>query len=80
MWHGPSNVLHLFVLEDAVNKTSVEVVAYDPRWLVIYQLERGKILKAVSAFLELEHVCSTAIPNQRAKPIIDIDGGGGRVR
>ncbi|MGL4609148.1 MAG: GrpB family protein [Trueperaceae bacterium] len=55
-----------------MNKTTIVVVAYDPRWPVVYQTECSKILNATSAFLEFEHVGSTAIPNQRAKPIIDM--------
>lgn len=53
-------------------KTAVEVVAYDPRWPAIYETERALILTATSDFVNLEHVGSTAIPNQRAKPIIDM--------
>jgi GrpB-like predicted nucleotidyltransferase (UPF0157 family) len=62
----------LFCSEGVVYKTSVEVVAYNPPWLDIYQAEREKILGATSWFLEFEHIGSTAIPKQRAKPIIDM--------
>jgi GrpB-like predicted nucleotidyltransferase (UPF0157 family) len=62
----------LFSLEDVMYKTSVEVVAYDPRWPGIYETECENILAAISHFLELEHIGSTAIPQQRAKPIIDM--------
>jgi GrpB-like predicted nucleotidyltransferase (UPF0157 family) len=55
-----------------VLKTAVEVVAYDPRWPAIYEAERALILAATSDFVNFEHVGSTAIPNQRAKPIIDM--------
>lgn len=52
---------------------AVEVVAYDPRWPSIYAAERD-LLFSVSggAFLTFEHIGSTAIPGQRAKPIIDM--------
>jgi GrpB-like predicted nucleotidyltransferase (UPF0157 family) len=53
-------------------KTAVEVVAYDPHWPAIYEAERALILGTTSAFVDFEHVGSTAIPNQRAKPIIDM--------
>jgi GrpB-like predicted nucleotidyltransferase (UPF0157 family) len=53
-------------------KTAVEVVAYDPRWPAIYEAERALILAATSAFVDFEHIGSTAIPKQRAKPIIDM--------
>ncbi len=55
-----------------MNKTPVEVVAYNPRWPVIYKAELELILSQITAFREFEHVGSTAIPNQRAKPIIDM--------
>jgi GrpB-like predicted nucleotidyltransferase (UPF0157 family) len=53
-------------------KTSVEVVAYDPSWPILYETERKKILRATSHFLEFEHIGSTAVPKQRAKPVIDM--------
>lgn len=52
---------------------AVEVVAFDPRWAAIYRAERALLLEAVGpGFVELEHIGSTAVPNQRAKPIIDM--------
>ena len=52
---------------------SVEVVAYDPQWASIYARERKSVLAATGCyFAELEHIGSTAIPGQRAKPIIDM--------
>jgi GrpB-like predicted nucleotidyltransferase (UPF0157 family) len=53
-------------------KTAVEVMAYNPRWPAIYEAERDLILAVTSVFIDFEHVGSTAIPNQRAKPIIDM--------
>jgi GrpB-like predicted nucleotidyltransferase (UPF0157 family) len=53
-------------------KTAVEVVAYDPHWPAIYEAERALILSTTSDFVGFEHVGSTAVPNQRAKPIIDM--------
>jgi GrpB-like predicted nucleotidyltransferase (UPF0157 family) len=55
-----------------VLKTAVEVVTYDPRWPAIYEAERALILAVTSDFVNFEHVGSTAIPSQRAKPIIDM--------
>jgi GrpB-like predicted nucleotidyltransferase (UPF0157 family) len=55
-----------------MKKTAVEVVAYDPRWPAIYEAERDLILDTSSNFVAFEHIGSTAIPNQRAKPIIDM--------
>jgi GrpB-like predicted nucleotidyltransferase (UPF0157 family) len=51
---------------------NVEVVAYDPSWPDIYAAEREVILAATSQFIVLEHVGSTAVPGQVAKPVIDM--------
>jgi GrpB-like predicted nucleotidyltransferase (UPF0157 family) len=53
-------------------KMNVEVVAYDPRWSDIYQAEREVLLSAMWQFVMVEHVGSTAVPGQAAKPVIDI--------
>ena len=51
----------------------VEVVAYNANWPVIYQNERDLLIKATHGqFINIEHIGSTAIPGQQAKPIIDI--------
>jgi GrpB-like predicted nucleotidyltransferase (UPF0157 family)/truncated hemoglobin YjbI len=50
-------------------KHTVEVVDYNPQWQEWFVNERDKLL---NYFLELEHMGSTAIPGQRAKPIIDM--------
>jgi len=51
----------------------VEVVDYDPKWPKIFAAEREVLLVAIKdRFVEFEHIGSTAIPNQRAKPIIDM--------
>jgi GrpB-like predicted nucleotidyltransferase (UPF0157 family) len=53
--------------------TFVEVVEYDPNWSSIYEAERKLILEATEFYIaELEHIGSTVIPGQRAKPIIDM--------
>jgi GrpB-like predicted nucleotidyltransferase (UPF0157 family) len=52
-------------------KTSVQVVAYNPEWPKRFEAEQ-KVLLTHSTFIALEHIGSTAIPNQRAKPIIDM--------
>ncbi len=51
----------------------VEVVPYDPRWPALYAAERDALLAACPAqFVVVEHIGSTAVPHQRAKPIIDM--------
>jgi GrpB-like predicted nucleotidyltransferase (UPF0157 family) len=52
----------------------VEIVAYDPRWPLLFD-EEAKRLRMVldpSLIVGLEHFGSTAIPGLSAKPIIDI--------
>jgi GrpB-like predicted nucleotidyltransferase (UPF0157 family) len=63
---------YTFFSRDAVLRTAVEVVAYDPHWPAIYEAERALISTVTSVFVDLEHIGSTAVPNQRAKPIIDM--------
>lgn len=51
----------------------VEIVPYDPDWTRQFDEERARIAAHVfPPFIRFEHVGSTAIPNQRAKPIIDM--------
>jgi GrpB-like predicted nucleotidyltransferase (UPF0157 family) len=55
------------------NPNRVEVVAYDPRWPDMYAAERDRIMAASHGQLvAFEHIGSTAVPHQRAKPIIDM--------
>ena len=54
-------------------RQSVKVVAYDPSWSSIYKAEEDLLMSVVGQFfVQIEHIGSTAIPDQRAKPIIDI--------
>lgn len=55
-----------------MTKTTVEVVAYNPDWPDIYKTERDLLLAKTSEFVAIEHVGSTAVPDQRSKPIIDM--------
>ena len=59
--------------ENKYLRQDVKVVAYDPNWVNIYEAERALLMKVVGqSFVKIEHIGSTAIPNQHAKPIIDI--------
>lgn len=53
---------------------SIHIVEYDPTWPAKFELEKERLMAALSAFeiLGIEHFGSTAIPNLSAKPIIDI--------
>ncbi len=55
-----------------LEKTSVKVVAYNPSWPDMYEAERDAILADTSQFIVIEHIGSTAVPHQAAKPIIDM--------
>jgi GrpB-like predicted nucleotidyltransferase (UPF0157 family) len=51
----------------------VKVVAYDPMWPNFFAAEQELLnTTVVPRFLELEHIGSTSVPGQRAKPIIDM--------
>lgn len=56
-----------------MQKDTVEVVAYDPRWPRLYAAERARIVAGCpGAFAAFEHIGSTAVPGLRAKPVIDM--------
>jgi GrpB-like predicted nucleotidyltransferase (UPF0157 family) len=51
----------------------IEIVAYDPRWPVAFEAERGRIQAALGSLaLRIDHNGSTAVPGLAAKPVIDI--------
>jgi hypothetical protein len=54
----------------------VVIVDYDPRWPVLFEEERCRVLGAIGyKVLALEHIGSTAVPGLGAKPIIDMMAG-----
>ena len=51
----------------------VEIAEYDPKWVMLYRNEKGKIQAAIGHVAgAVEHIGSTAVPGLGAKPIIDI--------
>jgi GrpB-like predicted nucleotidyltransferase (UPF0157 family)/RimJ/RimL family protein N-acetyltransferase len=59
---------------DVLNKDHVDIVAYNPEWPGLANVEISK-LRAVlplNKVIDIQHVGSTAIPGTSAKPIIDI--------
>jgi len=52
----------------------IELVAYNPQWPIIAELEIKKLYQVLPAhnIVDIQHVGSTAIPGILAKPIIDI--------
>jgi GrpB-like predicted nucleotidyltransferase (UPF0157 family) len=53
----------------------VIVVDYDPRWPILYEEEKDRILGAIGHLVvAIEHIGSTAVPGLGAKRIIDIMG------
>lgn len=60
--------------------SSVEVTPYDPRWPALYAAERDRLFATLgTCFLAFEHIGSTAVPGQRAKPIIDMMAAVGQL-
>jgi GrpB-like predicted nucleotidyltransferase (UPF0157 family) len=52
------------------------IVDYDPRWPVLFEEERRRVLGAIRhKVLALEHIGSTAVPGLGAKPIVDMMAG-----
>ena len=51
----------------------MELIAYDPEWVLKYLRESAAVAEAMGEILvAIHHVGSTAIPGIRAKPIIDM--------
>lgn len=50
----------------------VKLSKYDPKWVIVFNKEKEKILNKIEKSLLIEHIGSTAIPGSIAKPEIDI--------
>ncbi len=51
----------------------LEILPYDPAWLLDFETERQRIAEALGALARrIDHHGSTAVPGLAAKPIIDI--------
>jgi GrpB-like predicted nucleotidyltransferase (UPF0157 family) len=51
----------------------IRVVDHDPDWVTTFEIEAERIANAVgAAAVRLHHIGSTAIPQIKAKPVIDI--------
>lgn len=51
----------------------IRVVGHDPAWPAKFEAEAGRIAEAIGeAVVRIHHIGSTAIPQTKAKPIIDI--------
>jgi GrpB-like predicted nucleotidyltransferase (UPF0157 family) len=54
----------------------VIIVNYDPRWPLMYEAEKARLLAAIGdLLLAIEHIGSTAVLGLSAKPIIDMLAG-----
>lgn len=54
-------------------KQEFEILDYDPIWKEMYQSEKVQLLKILDRnVVSIHHIGSTAIPNTRAKPEVDI--------
>jgi len=57
-------------------KAPVIIEEYNPKWPLLYEDEKNRILNAIGEKCEsIEHVGSTSVPGLGAKPIIDITIG-----
>lgn len=55
------------------NRYAVHVVPYSPAWPSAFENEKNKLSQVLAPHLvAIEHVGSTSIPNQDAKPVIDL--------
>lgn len=56
-----------------VDEGPIEVQAYDPLWVDVYQAEAAAINEELGTYvLAVEHFGSTAVPGLVAKPIVDV--------
>jgi GrpB-like predicted nucleotidyltransferase (UPF0157 family) len=54
-------------------RRAIVLMDYDPNWPVRFQDERAKLTTALGTeAIGIEHIGSTAVPGQAAKPIIDV--------
>ena len=59
--------------KNLTHKRPVVVEDYNPKWPLLYEEEKEKILSLLgSSALGVEHIGSTSVPGLAAKPIIDI--------
>ncbi|MCF6409743.1 GrpB family protein [Pseudalkalibacillus salsuginis] len=51
----------------------IKIMEYDPNWIKAFELEKSCISSLLGEeAITIEHIGSTSIPNQDAKPIVDI--------
>ena len=51
----------------------IRIVSYEPGWATAFEVEAGRLSRAVGAALvRIHHIGSTAVPGAKAKPVIDI--------
>jgi len=67
----------LETLEEKIKRVTaeeVDIVPYDPRWPILFEMERNHLRACLPEDLlgRIEHFGSTAVPGLSAKPIIDI--------
>lgn len=57
-----------------ISRKKIEVIDYKADWAIQFQELKKVLTKHLgNTFLSMEHVGSTAVPNLKAKPILDID-------
>jgi GrpB-like predicted nucleotidyltransferase (UPF0157 family) len=56
-----------------LERHAVRLTAHDARWRVVYEQERGRLLRTLGHLvLGIEHIGSTEVPGLPAKPVIDL--------
>jgi GrpB-like predicted nucleotidyltransferase (UPF0157 family) len=61
------------VLIGGRERRAIVLVDYDDRWPARFELERGRVRRALGrSVLRVEHIGSTAVPGLAAKPVIDV--------
>jgi GrpB-like predicted nucleotidyltransferase (UPF0157 family) len=58
------------------HRAPVVIANHDERWPGLFAAERARLLGALPAGFEIEHVGSTSVPGLAAKPIVDMLLGG----
>ncbi|MEP6908558.1 MAG: GrpB family protein [Pseudoxanthomonas sp.] len=61
------------LMQGLLERAMIQVVSHDPGWAVKFEIEANRIAKALEgSVVRTHHIGSTAIPQTKAKTIIDI--------
>jgi GrpB-like predicted nucleotidyltransferase (UPF0157 family) len=72
-WGRPPGPVYGLMIIGERDGSTVRIVDYDPAWPARFEVERGRIARALGPVARrIEHVGSTAVPGLPAKPVVDI--------